>query len=145
MKTVERSALLPFPPEQVFDVVNDVASYELFLPWCEKSEVLEQADDSLTGRLTLSRGGIKQRFTTRNEFISGERINLHLVDGPFSTLKGRWLFTPLGDEGCKVEMKLTFDFDSQLANLILGKVFEQAADTMVDAFCTRTRQLHGGR
>jgi ribosome-associated toxin RatA of RatAB toxin-antitoxin module len=141
MKRVERSALLPLTPEQVFDVVNDVAAYSEFLPWCDESEVIESSATAMKARLSIVKGGMRQSFTTQNQLVRPNRIDLRLLAGPFSSLEGQWRFTPLGDEGCKVELKLAFDFDSRLANFALGKVFEQAADTMVDAFSRRVRDV----
>ncbi|PKM01470.1 MAG: ubiquinone-binding protein, partial [Gammaproteobacteria bacterium HGW-Gammaproteobacteria-6] len=37
---IQRSALLPYPAQALFDMVNDVASYPQFLPWCSATEVL---------------------------------------------------------------------------------------------------------
>lgn len=145
MRRVHRSALLPYKSEQVFDIVNDVLSYPDFLPWCAKSELLEQSGDSLVGRLTIAKGGVSQTFTTRNTLSPPGHMHLALVEGPFTTLEGDWQIHPLGDEGCRVEMTLKFEFDSRLAGMILGRVFEQAADTMVDAFCDRADEMYRKR
>ena len=142
MKIVSRSALLAYSPQQVFDVVADVAAYQEFLPWCERSEVLNRSPTEMTGRLTISRAGVSQSFTTRNEMEPPHRIDLMLVDGPFNELQGHWRFTQLGSDGCKVEMNLRFDFSSSLVNLALGRMFEQAVDTLVDAFCARVESMH---
>lgn len=143
MKRVERSALLPLSAEQVFDVVNDVAAYPDFLPWCDQSRVLEASATEMQAQLTIAKGAIRQNFTTLNRLSRPERIDISLIEGPFSSLEGSWRFTALGEGGCKVELKLSFDFDSRLANLALGKVFEQAADTLVDAFSQRARAVCG--
>ena len=141
MKTVERSALLPVTPGPVFDVVNDVASYPLFLPWCDASEILESSDTVMRARLGIARGGLRQSFVTLNRLQRPEQIDISLVEGPFRELKGVWRFQPLGDSGCKVSLKLTFEFDSRIAGMALGRVFEQAADRMVDAFSRRVMEV----
>ena len=102
MKQVTRSALLPYSAEQMFDVVNDVANYAMFLPWCSASEVLSQSETEMVARLTISRGSLAQQFTTRNELERPGAINLHLVDGPFTTLEGRWRFYSLGEDGAQI-------------------------------------------
>ena len=143
MKQVSRSALLPFSAAQMFAVVNDVAAYQEYLPWCSKSEVLHEAPGEMDARLTISRAGISQSFTTHNESNPPHKLDLHLVEGPFSTLEGRWSFTQLGSDGCKVEMNLRFDFNQAVLNLAFGRVFQQVADSMVDAFCDRAHTLYG--
>ncbi len=143
MKVVERTALLPYSAEAMFDLVNDVAAYEKFLPWCDRSEVLSSNEDELSATLTVARAGVTQSFTTRNLLARPESIHMTLVDGPFSMLDGRWTFTALGEDGCKVEMTLKFDFDNRLINMAVSKVFESAAEKLVDAFCERADQVYG--
>lgn len=142
MKKVSRSALLPYSAEQMFDLVNDVASYPEFLPWCSESQVLASSESEMLATLTVSKAGVSHSFTTRNQLDEPSSIRLSLVDGPFSSLEGRWQFSQLGGDGCKTEMDLKFDFNSTLLNATFGKVFSQAADTMVDAFCERAAEVY---
>ena len=142
MKEISRSALLPFSAEQMFDVVNDVALYQDYLPSCSRSEVIESSPELMVARLTLTRAGVSQQFTTRNKLAAPQRIDLQLVEGPFTTLNGYWLFSQLGEDGCKTEMNLKFDFNSRMLNATFGKVFEQVADSLVEAFCERAKVLH---
>ena len=143
MRRIERSALLSFSAAQMFDVVYDVTAYREFLPWCDESDVLELNESDMLARLSIAKSGLRQQFTTRNRFSRSERLDMELVEGPFDVLLGQWRFQPLGGDGCKVELDLKFDFNSNLANLALGKVFEHAADTLVDAFCARADVLYG--
>jgi len=142
MKEISRSALLPFSAKQMFDVVNDVASYQDYLPFCSRSEVIESSSEFIVARLTLTKAGVSQQFTTRNNLVGQERIDLQLVDGPFTSLNGFWLFSQLGNDGCKAEMNLAFDFNSRMLNATFGKVFEQVADSLVEAFCDRAKVLY---
>ena len=142
MKEISRSALLPFSAEQMFDVVNDVALYQHYLPSCSRSEVIESSPELMVASLTLTRAGVSQQFTTRNKLAAPQRIDLQLVEGPFTTLNGYWLFSQLGEDGCKTEMNLKFDFNSRMLNATFGKVFEQVADSLVEAFCERAKVLY---
>jgi ribosome-associated toxin RatA of RatAB toxin-antitoxin module len=31
---------------------------------------------------------------------------MQLVDGPFKALQGDWLFSPVGSDGCQIELRL---------------------------------------
>lgn len=66
-----------------------------------------------------------------------------LVDGPFQRLSGRWVFKPLSEEACKVELDLEFEFSSKMMAVMLGPVFNEAANTMVAAFCNRADEVYG--
>lgn len=140
---IQRSALLPYPAQALYDLVNDVASYPEFLPWCSASEVLESSEAQMRASLTVAKGGISQRFITRNQLVPGESIVMELEQGPFSQLHGIWHFKALTDKACKISLDLSFDYDGPLIKATLGPLFNQAANTMVDAFCQRAKQLHG--
>ena len=140
---IQRSALLPYPAQALYDLVNDVASYPQFLPWCSASEILEASETHMLASLEVAKGGIGQRFVTRNVLLPGQRIEMNLQEGPFSSLNGVWEFKALGDKACKISLDLTFDYAGPLVRATLGPLFNQATNTMVDAFCQRAKQLHG--
>ncbi|SEI47730.1 Ribosome association toxin PasT (RatA) of the RatAB toxin-antitoxin module [Allopseudospirillum japonicum] len=143
MSSVERSALVMHSAQQMFDLVNDCESYPKFLPWCSYARLVEHGEDYLVGELEISKGGVRQRFTTRNQLKAPEHIELSLVDGPFKYLRGQWHFTPLGEQACKVSLSMEFELSGRLLNLALGSVFNQIANTLVDAFCKRADQVYG--
>ena len=140
---IQRSALLPYPAQFLYDLVNDVASYPQFLPWCSASEVLLASDSEMRASLTVAKGSLSQRFMTRNNLVPGKSIEMQLEEGPFTQLQGVWEFKSLGDKACKISLDLTFDYAGPLVKATLGPLFTQAANTMVDAFCQRAKQLHG--
>ncbi|KXU39003.1 ribosome association toxin RatA [Ventosimonas gracilis] len=140
---IQRSALLPYSAQSMYELVNDVAHYSDFLPWCEAGEVLEVSQTHMLARLKLGKGIIRQQFVTRNALVPGERIEMNLAEGPFKKLHGLWLFTPLGEAACKISLDLSFDYSGALVKASLGPLFNQLAASMVDAFCARARALFG--
>ena len=143
MTKIERSALVMYSAEQMFDLVNDVGSYPQFLPGCRGAEILHRDEDTLEARLDLSRAGISQSFVTRNRLQRPERMELVLVDGPFSEFRGCWTFTPLAEHACKVMFTLEFRAQNRLLGAAAGKLFSGIANQMVDAMCERARQIYG--
>jgi len=139
---ISRSALLPYPAQFMYDIVNQVESYPEFLPWCGGAR-LHQADaNSMEASIQISVAGLNQWFKTRNTMIAGKSIEIQLLDGPFKRLQGSWHFTPLTDEGCKIELVLQFEFKRGLAAAVIAPAFTRIANTMVDSFCERARDLH---
>ena len=63
---INRSALVMFSAEQMYALVNDVASYPAFLPWCSSADVLEEDTSLMRASLEVSKGGVRQSFTTQN-------------------------------------------------------------------------------
>lgn len=140
---IQRSALLPYPAQALYDLVNDVAGYPQFLPWCSAAEVLEVSETHMRASLSVAKGGLSQRFMTRNTLVPGRSIEMALEEGPFSQLHGLWEFKALGDKACKISLDMTFDYAGPLVKATLGPLFNQAANTLVDAFCQRAKQLYG--
>ncbi|MFN3579792.1 MAG: type II toxin-antitoxin system RatA family toxin [Pseudomonas sp.] len=144
MTHIQRSALLPYPARHLFDLVNRVERYPEFLPWCAKADILHETDNEMRARLTVAKAGLTQAFTTRNSLVPGERIELRLEDGPFSDLHGVWEFKALGEHACKISLDLHFHYAGPVVKATLGPLFNQAANNMVEAFCQRAKELHGG-
>lgn len=150
MKHVKKSVLLWYSPREIYDLVTAVEDYPAFLPWCDRAEVLERTPEGMTARLGLHYAGVRHAFTTRNTQLPGERVQMELVDGPFSLLDGTWIFHPLGRPGssavaCKIEFDLRYAFASRALELVVSPVFDRIANTFVDAFVKRAEQVHGPR
>lgn len=144
MTRIKRSALLPFPAERLFDLVNRVEHYPEFLPWCTKAEIISETDELMRARLTVGKAGLHQSFTTRNELVPGKRIDMRLEDGPFTELHGVWEFQALSEQACKITLDLKFNYSGALVRATLGPLFNHAANTMVEAFSKRAQELYGG-
>lgn len=143
MKTIQRSALVMHSANAMYDVVNDVAAYPQFLPWCVWAEILRQGDDWMEAQIDISKGGITQRWVTCNRQEVGRSIDMRLVEGPFTVLSGAWYFKPLMDNACKVVLSLTFDMNNAMLKSTVSKVLDKAANLMVDAFCKRADEVYG--
>jgi ribosome-associated toxin RatA of RatAB toxin-antitoxin module len=146
MREVYRSAIAPYSAETMFNLIADIDSYSTFLPWCNESKILSSSDDGVeqevVASLGLVQGALTGRFTTRNRNIRPSSILLTLIDGPFSDLEGEWKIQPLGDDGCKLELRMRFAFSNPLKDMLLGTVFEKTCNKLVDAFVTRAGQMH---
>ena len=140
---VRRSALVTFSPEQMYDLVVDVERYPEFLPWVTRAELHEKSAQALLASMEMRRGGVVERFTTRNACDRPSSMTLRLVRGPFRVLEGRWSFAPIGEAGTRVELEMRFEFANPLVALLFGRAFEQSCNSLIDAFVARARQLHG--
>lgn len=142
MPTIARSALVSHSASQMYALVNDVASYPQFLPWCDTARVIEQTDQHQLASLTIDRRMKGISFTTRNTLSENESIAMALVDGPFRQLRGVWHFKALDDASCKVELSMEFEFKSRVFGALMGPAFTKICDTMVAAFVKRADQIN---
>jgi len=144
MPTVNKSALVTASASEMFSLVNDVEAYPRFLPWCGAARVHHQDEHEMEATIEIRKGGLNQAFTTRNRLRPPENIHMELVDGPFRELRGDWRFEPLREDACRVSLQLVFSFSSSLVRVAVEPVFHQIANSLVDAFCQRARELRHG-
>ncbi len=143
MTVVQKSALVKFSAQQMFDLVNNIEDYPKFLPWCSGSRIIRQEDDIVEAELDISKGGFKKSFSTRNRIDRGGKITVSLLNGPFSYLEGVWNFMPLREDASKISLDLEFEMSGVLTNLAFGAVFNQICNTMVSSFTNRAKQVYG--
>ena len=129
----------------MFALVDGIEIYPEFLPWCRATKVLSRTDDEVRATIELSKGGVEKAFTTCNRNQKNKMIEMRLVEGPFKRLEGYWRFDALGDEGCKVSFDLEFEFASRMLDMVVGPVFSQIANSLVDSFHRRAVEVYGKR
>ena len=133
---------MPFSAAQMYALVNDIESYAEFLPWCSQSTVLEKSEQQIKASLNIAYGSLNKSFTTLNKLTPNLKIEMQLVDGPFKKLQGEWQFTQLGEDGCKVNLDLEFEFKSKIIGVTMGPIFSQIANTLVDSFSERANKVY---
>ncbi len=143
MTVIDRSALVGHGAQAMFALVADVESYPQFLPWCDRAVVSLREPGRTVATLRVDFHGLKQEFTTENLDRPGARIDMKLVSGPFRSLEGSWSFIGLGENGCKVELSLRYEFSSAILEKAIGSVFHGIADGLVEAFVRRAAQTYG--
>ena len=139
MRTLTRSALIAQPPAVVFALVADVAAYPRFVPGCSGAEILLHARDEIVARLTVHRGPLSTRLTARNHLQPHQQLRMELVDGPLRALHGLWTFAPVAANGCRIDLKLEFEFSNPLKAALLEPLLEGTASAMVQAFVARAQ------
>ena len=135
--------LVPYSAEQMFALVDKVADYPQFLPWCGGASVTAVDGNTVYATLHIDYHHIKQSFTTENLRQAPHRIDITLKDGPFQQLDGCWQFKPLSDSACKIEFRLHYVFSHKLLEKVFGPVFNFIANSFVDAFIHRAEKVYG--
>ena len=143
MTIVKKSRDVSFSCEQMYGLVNAIENYSQFLPYCSESVVNHRDVDEVQATLVIGAAGVSKSFTTRNRLQVNKMIEIRLVDGPFSHLEGFWRFDETDEGGCRISFDLEFEFAGRMFSMLLGPVFEQVTDKMVDAFCDRAGAIYG--
>lgn len=142
MPTHAERQILPYQPEQLFDLVADVAKYPEFLPWCVAARVRSRTATELMADLTIGYGPFRESFTSRDTLDRPGRIDVRYAKGPFKYLNNTWLFLP-HPTGTEVDFFIDFEFNNRLLQAAIGVVFNEAVRRMVAAFHKRAIAVYG--
>lgn len=137
---ISLSALVPYPVDSMFDLIERAESYPQFLPWCTSATILERSDDWVAARLEFSYLKLRFGFQTRNSKCRPEWLQVRLVEGPFRRFEGHWRLTPLGGIGCKVEFALSYELAAKLLEHVALPAVEHVSRSMIDAFVRRAEK-----
>lgn len=144
MATHSEQRALPHSPEQLFDLVADVAKYPEFLPWCVGARIRSRESDLLVADLIIGFKGITEQFTSEVKLDrAAMKIDVTYQDGPFKYLNNHWLFLSGEDGTCDIDFFIDFEFKSRLLQALMGPLFGEAVRRMVGAFESRALQLYG--
>ena len=143
MHRVDRTILVSYSAEQMFDLVSDIARYPDYLPWCDSARVRPLEHGDLEAAITIDFRGVRSRFATRNRNTRPNTIYMELVDGPFKRLEGEWRFRALRSDGCRVQLQLRYEFASGLLGRAIAPVFGGISASLIDSFSQRADALYG--
>jgi coenzyme Q-binding protein COQ10 len=135
---------LPYPPEQLFDLVADVGRYQEFLPWVAATRIRSNSETMMVADLVVGFGALKETFASRIEKQRPSRIHVDYVEGPLKYLHNSWKFRPDGKGGSDIDFCVDFAFKSRIFESIAGQMFDRALRRMIQAFEDRANQLYGG-
>ncbi|TKD50458.1 type II toxin-antitoxin system RatA family toxin [Sphingomonas baiyangensis] len=134
---------LPYSPEQMFDLVADVARYPEFLPWVSAIRVRSNSQSEMVADMIVGFKGLRETFTSKVQKERPDHIRVDYLDGPLKYLNNDWRFRPDGKGGCHVDFCVDFQFKSRMFEMLAGQVFDRALRKMIGAFETRAAALYG--
>lgn len=143
MPTHAEQRVVPFTPEQLFDLIADIQRYPEFLPWCVGARIRKRDGNRIVADLVIGYKLIRERFTSTVTLSPEQnRIDVEYTDGPFKYLNNHWVFEPHPD-GCLIDFYVDFEFRSKMLQKIIEVFFNEAVRRMVGAFEARAHELYG--
>eukprot|EP00898_Chlorokybus_atmophyticus_P000630 jgi/Chlat1/1568/Chrsp123S01835 len=144
-KVHHEKRLLPYTPEQLFDVVADVSHYEQYVPWCQRSRVLrKRSPESLEAELEVGFKFFVERYVSlvtlkRPEMVKATSIESNL----FHHLINKWEFSPGPRPGTSwLTFTVDFQFKSQLYAQAANLFFSEVVQRMVRSFEERCDKVY---
>ncbi len=138
----------PYSAEQMYDLVADVERYPAFVPYCVALRVVSRDGDTKTGGLVADMAVaykvFREKFRSKVTFDRDQyAIYAEYIDGPFRHLRNAWRFEPLGEDCCRIDFEIDFEFRSILLHTVASDVLERTFVKMMDAFIARANDVYG--
>jgi coenzyme Q-binding protein COQ10 len=133
---------LPYTPEQLFDLVADIARYDEFLPWVVAVRIRSSSETETVADLVVGFNAFKERFTSKVTKERPGRILVDYVEGPLKYLHNEWRFEA-AEGGTNVGFSVDFAFKSRIFEALAGQMFDRALRRMTSAFEQRAAALYG--
>jgi len=135
---------LPYTPEQMFDLVADVARYQEFAPWCIASRINRRESDSVFyADLIVGYKLFRERFSSKVVLEKPNSIHIEYLKGPLKNLRNHWKFIRQPDGSCLIDFSVEFEFSNVALQTLANMFFNEVVKRMVGAFEARAQQLYG--
>lgn len=144
------SRVLPYTPDQLFQLVGDVDAYPDFVPWISAMRTWNKRDmgggvNVVDAEAAVGFAFLQERFATRvHRDAVNRQIDVNLLSGPFRKLANRWRFLE-DPEGTRIEFDIDFQFKSRLLEGLLKANFHHAVERLMGCFEERAKVLYGPR
>lgn len=149
IRTYSEKRLIGYTREQLFDVVAAVENYNLFVPACRKSEVVQRSKDRIKARLEIGIPPLLESYTSNVKLEKPKLITASCIEGVlFKHLETRWKFNipPSSyspNEVCLLDFHVSFEFKTLLYARLAAPIFDEMVRLNVSAFLKRAEKLYG--
>jgi len=141
MNYIKKRESINIEVQTIFNLINQVDKYSDFLPWCKNSKIISDTNNVMIGVITVSKNFADWTFTTKNNYIKNKKINLRLVDGPFSHLNGCWNFSEIDKNNTLIDFNLEYEFSNKMIELTLKPVFSSIMLSILDSFISEAFKI----
>jgi coenzyme Q-binding protein COQ10 len=141
--------VLPYKPDQLFQLVGDVDRYPEFVPWLTSMRTwnaheIEPGVNCVDAEAGVGFSFLRETFATRVIRDANERhVGVNLIRGPFRALKNDWRFRPAEGGGTEIAFSIEFEFKSLLLDGFLAANMDRAIEKLIACFEARAKTLYG--
>ncbi len=140
--------VLPYSPQQLFQLVGDVEAYPRFVPWLTSMRTwnarqVRPGVTSVDAEAGVGFAFLRERFATRVVRDAGTlHINVSLLHGPFRALDNDWKFEP-HPTGTTIDFSIVFAFKSRILDALLHANMDRAVNRLIACFEARACEIYG--
>jgi coenzyme Q-binding protein COQ10 len=139
--------VLPYDPDDLFQMVGDVAHYPEFVPWVSSMRTWNARTEAdgvtvVDAEASVGFAFLKERFSTRVRRDPVSRtVSVTLISGPFRRLVNEWRFES-HPEGTEIHFMIDFAFKSRFLDAMLEANFDRAVSRLIGCFEKRAETLY---
>jgi coenzyme Q-binding protein COQ10 len=140
--------ILPYQPDQLFQLVSDIDAYPQFVPWLTSIRTWNERQiapgaTSIDAEAQVGFSFLRERFATRVVRNASDRhIGVRLLHGPFRALTNDWRFRA-DPGGTRVEFSIDFAFKSRVLDALLHANMDRAVNKLIGCFEARAAAVYG--
>lgn len=138
--------LVGWTPQQLYTVVSNVEDYRLFVPWCQRSQIVKPlAGNYLEAELEVGFQLLVERYTSQVFLSPPRQVRSKVANSTlFHHLDSTWTMEPgPTPASCWLTFAVDFAFRSQLHAYVADMFFSEVVKQMTGAFEKRCEQLYG--
>ncbi|MGF1612976.1 MAG: type II toxin-antitoxin system RatA family toxin [Gammaproteobacteria bacterium] len=132
-------------PEQFFDIVADVESYPVFLPFWREAKVYRRTGQVYYTRQEIGIGPVRENFRSKTTLQPPTQIDIVSSEPMFQEFAIHWKFKPTPAGECQIRFTLSIEARSGLLRKIMDALLADTARSMVAAFERRAGELYGSK
>ncbi len=145
----QQSLDVPYTPDQLFELVSDIARYPEFIKWIKALRVSapksEHGLHTCVGEAVVGFKGFTESFSTTVEAHAANRtVHVKLVRGPFRKLENAWRFRDNGQGGALIDFRIDYEFSNMILRALASSNRDAAIDRIMTAFLDEAKRRYGG-
>ena len=131
--------------DQLIDLVLDIESYPLFIPYCLDSKIYEKKEQKdlilIIADLTIGKGPFKATYKSDGKYYrSTDTIHVTNIAGPLKHLDNKWTFRKK-DNYTEISFNIDFEIENKFLNIVMNKSFQYGLEKIADSFQSRANDL----
>lgn len=131
---------LPFPVEDVFDLVADVEHYPEFVPGWISAHIVARSENAYGTDQIVRMRFLRQRFRTLTTLMPYDGIDVTSNHAPFRRLAILWRFRRQ-ETGTFVSLEFLCEMRSRTLQALLNRFGPEDVELMISAFESRAREV----
>jgi len=133
--------ILPYTPQQMYDLVLNIEEYPEFVTGCQGARIYQQSNNSMQAELNIGFGPLHEHYLSDVFFKPYEFVQASCHTKPFKHMINRWEFAP-HEQGSIVTFNIDFEFQKSLFNMVTNQIFLSLSKDIMNSFISQASKKY---